>query len=452
MSEFGNPSKSSETMAGDGGSSPESATRRLQRLIRERTALLYDMVAVYGIHFANQALPLVTVPYLSRVLGPAGWGLVAMAQAFGLYGNLVVDYGFVYSATRQIATASDASEIEATIAGVSGAKILLSGAALLAACVAYFVIPLFRAHPLLLWAAVLSEIVKALLPVYYFYGIQRVAVASLLDISARAVSAAGIFVFVRGAQDGWKVFALNGATAAITFVIGHALIRTRYSLPLPRLTDGWRMLREGWAMFLFRSSHSLYTLGNAFVLGLFAPPKAVGYYAGAEKIGSAAVGLLAPLTTVLYPRAAALAKTSLTRAAKVTRLTLYLVAAGSVLLGLVLCLDAPQIIRWILGRNFGESVGVLRILSVRAPLVAWTNVLGFQWLLVLGMERQFQRITIAALVLNTVLATVLAPYFSYQGMAWAVLISQAAAALGVFRVLQITGRNPFSRKLVDARV
>ena len=383
----------------------------LQKQLRAKASLLHDIVAVYGIHIANQSLPLVTVPYLSRVLGPAGWGLVAMAQAFGMYGNLIVDYGFVYSATRQIATAGCPREVEEIVAGVSGAKILLGAAALLMAALAYLLVPLFHEHPILLWMAVLSEIVKALLPVYYFYGIQRVAIASLLDISARAVAAAGIFVFVHGPDDAWKVFALTGITAGITFVIGHALVRRRHALRWPRMAEGWQMLRSGWAMFLFRSAHSIYTLGNAFVLGLFAPPRAVGYYAGAEKIGTAAVGLLAPITTVLYPRAAALAKTSLAKAAQVTRLTLYVMGAGSLLLGVILWVGAPLIVRVILGPHFAESVSVVRVLSLRAPLIAWTNTLGFQWLLVLGLERQFQRITVAALILNALLAMLLAPTF-----------------------------------------
>lgn len=424
--------------------------RKLWAEAKARAALFYDLVAVYGIHFANQALPLITVPYLSRTLGPTGWGLVAMAQAFGMYGNLVVDYGFVYSATRQIATASNETEVESIIAGVSGAKVLLSAVALVAAFAAYLFVPLFHQHPVLLWVAVISEIVKALLPVYYFYGIQRVAIASLLDISARAVAAGGIFIFVHSQQDAWKVFALTGITAAVTFVIGHAIIRRRYTLRWPRLREGWHMLREGWAMFLFRSAHSIYTLGNAFVLGLFAAPRAVGYYAGAEKIGTAAVGLLAPLTTVLYPRAAALVKTSLSRAAKVTRFTLYIVGAGSVALGLILWVGAPLIVRIILGPHFGESASVLRVLSMRAPLIAWTNILGFQWLLVLGLERQFQKITVGALILNTLLATILAPRFSYNGMAWAVLISQAAAAVGIFIVIERRHLNPFSKRLREA--
>ncbi len=113
---------------------------------------------------------------------------------------------------------------------------------------------------------------------------------------------------------------------------------------------------------------------------------------------------------------------------------------------------APLIVKIILGHNFGESESVVRVLSVRAPLIAWTNVLGFQWLLVLGLERQFQKITMAALILNTLLATALAPRFSYNGMAWAVLFSQAAAALGIFVVVQQRQLNPFSKRLRGANV
>jgi len=104
----------------------------------------------------------------------------------------------------------------------------------------------------------------------------------------------------------------------------------------------------------------------------------------------------------------------------------------------------------LLGRHFGESEGVLRILSARAPLIAWTNTLGFQWLLVLGLERQFQKITVAALLLNLALAIVLAPRYAYDGMAWAVLLSQAAAAFGIFLVCRRRNLNPFSRKLEQA--
>jgi PST family polysaccharide transporter len=366
-----------------------------------------------------------------------------MAQAFALYGSLVVEYGFVYSATRQLATASSDEDVEDTVAGVSGAKLLLSGGAVAAACVAYQLVPLFHQHPLLLWTAVSAEIVKALLPIYYFYGIKRVRTASYLDIATRTAGAAGIFIFVRKPEDGWKIFALSGVSAFAALIIGHAMIYRRYALRWPRAGDGWKMLRDGWAMFLFRSAHNIYSLGNAFILGLFVSPQAVGYYSGAEKISSAATGLLSPFTTVLYPRAAGLVKSSLGKAAQMTRVSLYIMGSAGIVLGLIMCLGAGWFIPLILGRNFAPSESVFRILGLRAPLIAWTNVLGFQWLLVLGLEKEFQRITMAALAANVVLAAVLAPRYSYNGMAWAVVISQSVAALGIYLVLLNRGPNPF---------
>ena len=412
--------------------------------MRTHQHLLYDVASVYGVQFANYLLPLITVPYLSRVLGPASWGLFAMAQAFAMYGGLVVEYGFIYYGTRRIAVAGGDEQIADIVAAISGAKVLLSVAVAIGVSATYFFVPLFHRHPLLLWVAVLSEVAKASLPNYYFYGVKRVAVASLLDISARLAAAAGIFIFVRRPQDVWRIFALQAGGALIAFVIGHWMIYSRYALRWPRLSESWRMLQEGGNMFLFRSAHNIYVLGNAFVLGLFASPQAVGYYAGAEKINSAAVGLLSPLSTALYPRAAGLARTSLPRAARLTTVSLYVMGAVSLVLAAIMWFGSSLIVRIILGPQFATSAGVLKILSLRAPMVAWTNVLGFQWLLALGLEKAFQKITIVALLLNLLLAICFAPRYAFNGMAWAVVISQTVAAAGIYIVLHRRKLSPFS--------
>jgi polysaccharide transporter, PST family len=410
--------------------------------LRNHTHLLSDIASIYGVQFATYVIPLITVPYLARVLGPASWGLMAMAQAFAMYGGLAVEYGFVYSATRQIATASTQSEIESVVAGVSGAKFLLAVTVAVAACAAYLFVPLFHEHPLLLWTAVLAEILKASLPSYYFFGMKRVAIASTLDIAARIAAAAGLFFFVRGPADAWKVFGLQALGAIVAFFAGHAMIYRRHTLRFPQISHALSTLKQGGAMFLFRSAHNVYTLSNAFILGLFAPTQAVGYYAGAEKINSAAMGLLSPLSTALYPRAAGLVKNSLGKAARLTRLSLYVMCGVSVVLGLVMWFGSPLIVRIVLGHDFFPSGSVLKILSLRAPMVAWTNVLGFQWLLALALEKSFQRITVVALLLNILIATCLAPIYTFNGMAWAVVLSQAAAALGIYFLLRRRKLNP----------
>ena len=413
------------------------------RLLKRQTNLLRDVASVYGVQLANYVFPLLTVPYLTRVLGPAAWGLIAMAQAFAMYGHLIVEYGFIYSATRELAGNTDRVQIERVIAGVTGARVLLSAGVLLLAYAGCCWVPLFHQHPLLLWAAVISEILKAALPNYYFYGMQQVSLASTLDISARTASLLGVFFLVRKPEDAWIFFGLQGAGAALALGISHWMIFSRYSMRAPRVEDGIRMLKDGAAMFLFRSSHNLYVLGNAFILGLFAPPQDVGYYAGAEKVNSAAVGLLSPLSTALYPRAASMAKTEMKKAARLTTLSVYAMVAISVVLTLVMWLGAPLIVRILLGTHYQPSTGVMEVLSLRAPLMACTNVLGFQWLLALGLERPFQKVTMAALGMNVLLATCLAPRFSFMGMAWAVVFSQGLAVLGIYLVLRRRRLNPF---------
>lgn len=412
--------------------------------LRKQGQLLRDIASVYGVQMANYIFPLVIVPYLTRVLGPATWGLVAMSLAFGMYCGLVVEFGFIFSASRDLAGLEDRGRIEDIVAGVTGAKIILAGLAILGAGLANVWVPVFAQHPLLLWAAVTSELLKASLPNYFFYGMQRITAGSLLDISARAASLMGVFFFVRRPADAWHYFALQGAGALVALVISHWMIYSQFSMRVPRLGDGLRMLKDSWAMFLFKSSHSMFTLGNSFVLGLFAPAQAVGYYAGAEKINAAAVGLLSPLNTALYARTAKLAKTDLVKAAALTRLCLAVMLAVSAVLILVMWLGAPLIVRIILGRQYGPSAGVLKILALRAPMVAWTYVIGFQWLLVLGLEKPFQRVTMSALAINLALATYLAPHFSYIGMGWSVVTAELFAVIGMYWVVKRRNLSPFS--------
>ena len=375
-----------------------------------------------------------------------------MAQGFAMYGGLIIEYGFIFSATRQIATASSSNEIESIIADVFGARVLLAATVAIAAWVAYYFVPLFRQHPLLLSVGVCSEIVRALAPAFYFYGIRRVAFPAILDVVSRFLAAIGIFLFVHHPQDAWKVFALNFVFGCLALAVETTIIYSRYSFVWPRLKPSLKMLRDTGAMFLFRSASHIYSISNAFVLGLFAPPADVGYYAGAEKINSAAVGLLSPLSTVLYPRSAVLVKDAFGKAVELTKISLYVMGAISIALMLLMWFGSGLTVSLILGHKFEASAGAFRILSLRAPMVAWTNVLGFQWLLALGLEKSFQRILVVALVLNFGLAALLATRFSFIGMSWAVVVSQAAVVVGIYLVLHRRRINPLAAPAEPARV
>ncbi|HEV2248837.1 MAG TPA: oligosaccharide flippase family protein, partial [Terriglobia bacterium] len=236
-------------------------------------ALARNMASLYGVQFANYLLPLVTIPYLTRVLGPLTWGLVAFAQAFGAYASIGIEYGFHLSATRAVAKNRDSvGELANLVAGVMGAKMVLTaGAVIIALCLGAW-IPLFHAHPAFLWAAVFWAVAQSFSMLWYYQGLERMRLVAVLDVAGKAAATAGIFIVVHHPADGWKVLALQGGGSLLSVVVAAAMVYRDVPIKLP----GWRLVRDtlrmGWSMFLFRGSMSLYGAGNAFILGLFASP------------------------------------------------------------------------------------------------------------------------------------------------------------------------------------
>jgi PST family polysaccharide transporter len=79
-----------------------SSIKRIWKNPDHRT-VISNTLSLSGLQVANTLLPLITVPYVVRVIGPGNYGLIAFAQAFVTYFVLLVNYGFDLSASREVA-------------------------------------------------------------------------------------------------------------------------------------------------------------------------------------------------------------------------------------------------------------------------------------------------------------------------------------------------------------
>ena len=152
------------------------AIKDARKMVRGRVShlwhhrLVQNALALYAAQFATFLLPLVTVPYLARVLGPDTWGLVVFAQAFGLYANLIVDYGYLLSATRDVARHRDSIErLTEILSGVLGAKLLLAFLCVCLAGLAQIVVPALQGKGIFLWMGIFWGIGLALNPLWFFW-------------------------------------------------------------------------------------------------------------------------------------------------------------------------------------------------------------------------------------------------------------------------------------------
>ncbi len=416
-----------------------------------RHPVVQNALALYSVQFAEYLLPMVTIPYLARVLQPAGWGTVVYAQNFSSWLILVLEYGFGFSATREIARRRDEpGQCAEVVGGVVGADVLLLAPAILMALIARFTAPEFREHPGYLWLALVIAATQGLRPFWFFQGLESMKFPAWLNVGGRALYTIGIFLFVASTRSGWVVLALQAVSGGIVTVIIAGAMYRLVSFAWPTFGAAITALKRGWTIFLSRSAVSLYALANTFILGFFVNSTQVAYYGGAERIIVMVNAMTGPFLQALYPRMSHLAMRDRRGAAQAARMSLFAFVVGGFAMGGAVFAAAPLIVRILFGPSYTPAIPLLRVSSLIVPMVAVSNILGMQWMLPLGMDRMFNRIVVSAGILNVILAVSLSWRFGAMGTACSVVVSQSFVTAGMWISLARSGRGFWSDTPEDA--
>src|SRR5579862_743345 len=409
-----------------------------------RHTLVQNTLSLYGVSLPNYLVPILLIPYLARVLGATGWGLVAFAQAFGSYLSVAVEFGFFLSASRDVArNRHDREKLGEILAGVLGARAILCVGCILVAITAGIWVPIFRQQSGLMAASMYWGLVQGFSMSWFFQGLERMKLVAALEIPAQLLGIIGIFVFVHRPEDAWLVLVIQGSAYGLPAVIELMLAYREAPFRLPTFSSMWQAFRMGTSMFVYRGALTLYTGGNALILGFFVPPQFVGYYAAAEKLSRASYRLLNPVTQALFPRMSYLVEHAREKAQQLARVGGIVVGIAGLGLSLAIFLSAPWLIRIIVGPEFAPAVPLLRILAIVPALVAIWQVYGTQWMLPLGMDRAFNSVVLLAGGVNVVLALILVPHYADFGMAWTAVVSEAVIAIGFYLTLRYYKLDPF---------
>lgn len=403
-----------------------------------------NVLSLYMLQFANYILPLITVPYLVRVLEPEKFGLIAFGQSTMAYLVLLVNYGFDWSATRVIATQrSNLQQVGRTACAVWAAKSLLCilSFALLVGVV--ILVPRFREMSVLLYVLFSIVVGNVLFPQWLFQGLERMVTISVINLLMRVLATVGIFAIVHQAEDYLKYAALLGGQWLGMGILGLFWSISRLHIPMsvPSWKEVVQALREGWAIFLSTAAISLYTTGNAFLLGLLTNNIVVGYYAAAERIVKALHGLVSPLSQGFYPRVSSMASRREEGLRWARRALIFMGGIGAVI-SAGLLIGTPFIVETILGSQYRPSLPVMRILSLLPFLIALSNVFGIQVMLPFRQDKWFLAILIIAGFLNVLLALIFVPLWQAIGMAIAVTLTELYVTTSMFFYLRAKGLFP----------
>lgn len=402
--------------------------------MRDARPLTRHLAVFSTAHAIGILAPLLTTPYLARVLGPAGWGPVVLAQGMVGFVALLPEYGFDLTGTRALAMTDDSALRGRHVADAFAARLLL-----LPVAGAFFVViaiglPLMRTElPLICWS-VLALWARGASPLWIFQGLGEPEGAVAIEVGGKLVSAVAVFVIVHEVGDGWRVLALQGVTGALTALV--LSWRAQRVLPIGALSlDGaWRALRDGWSVFAFRGASALYMQANIVVVGALAAPIVVAMFGGAERVVRAGINLLAPLTNALFPRAArAIPAGTMAQRESLAEATRWIGGLG--LVTSLLCLIAARpLVLLLLGPAFTPAIPLLRGLAALPTLIAIGTVLGIHWAIPQGHARAFLHLVLVAGAISLLSAVLLIPRIGAWGMVIGATAAEGWVAGGLLRL------------------
>ncbi len=391
-----------------------------------RRQLSRNLASIFTWQGMNYVLPLITLPYLARVLGAEHFGILGFVGSVAAYAVLVGDWGFVLSATQAVAAnRQDPPALNRIIWDTFAAKLLLAAISLIALLLVTEALPRLRAYQALIlfaWLQVPGNLITA---DWLLQGLERMGAFALASTLGRLAVLPALFVLVRSPADLPLAVLLQSATNVVAGAISLALaIRTgTIGKPTFSLARTISAIRRGAYIFVSQASISLYTNLNVIVVFALAGPLQGGLFVGADKLRRAAQGLVGPVNMVMYPRIAAMMGTERRKAFVWVRKLLAIEAIVTLGLTAGTWVLAPLVVRVVLGPSFAPAAAVLRMASPVLFLEGMNTVLGMQLLLPLGMRREF------------LLATAVPGFLSLSYMP---ALAAARGAVGVALSLSVT--------------
>jgi len=395
-----------------------------------RSPTLRNLLYLYAVQAANYLFPLITLPYLARVLGPEGFGKLALAQALALYLYAFLEYGYQFTATREVArNREDRAELGKIAAGVLHARLLLLLPLLPLGFGLGWAIPPLRGDSPLIAGALLAAIGQGFSPLWFFQGLEQMGRVAFLEVLVRGATTLGVFMLARNPGDVAIPIYLQAASYWLTAFLGLSWLRAQ--VVWPGLAGGGAWLRKGVPFFVYNLATLLYTSLNVTLVSLVLPAAQVGQYAGAERLVRPLVNVWSPITRLFFPRLSFAFAQRRPEARRWLRQAFLLTLGVGGVLGGGLFLSAPILVPLFLGPGYEMAVPTVKVLSLFLVLSALSSFVGVQLLLPMGLDRPFLAIALSAGMLNIALALWALPRWGALAMAWVTVAVEAWVALGM---------------------
>lgn len=404
----------------------------LKTLLKKRT--VKNGAWLYILQLCNTIIPMLTLPYITRVLLPEEYGTFSLALNYVGYVVVVVEYGFNMVGTRKIAISKNSDDDNRIFTAV----LLIRGVICLICCIGvlgYCIIDGFETMSRCVLVLMFMAVGAALDQTWYFQGKQNMKFIAIVNMVARCFSTVLVFVCVKSCEDLVLYCLLYASVNFINGLLGTIIVCKYFKLRVIRLS--FREIKvsivEGWYLFISTFSSKVLSALGITIMGWLTTPYDCGVYSAVYKIPSIILLAWNPISQILYPvsseKMGISYQTGYNFVKKIQKVFVGLFAFGC----LVLCLLSEFVVGLILGENYAPYHYILYPLLAWILIAIYNNFSGVQMLLAAGYGKEYSECIRWSALINVGCNLVGIYFWGIMGAACAPLVSEAVLTVLLWR-------------------
>lgn len=400
--------------------------------------------------FSQVAFPLISIPYVSRVLDPAGIGKVSFIDSMTYYFIVVAELGIVTYGIREVSRKkSRTKELEVVVSELFSLHLLTSCISILLYSVALLFLYQKVGDLKLILFSVAFLLVNSFACEWYFWGTEQFKYITIRSLITRTLGLISIFVLIQQPKDYVWYYAIIAGSAIVNLIWNALTLFKKVDIKIrrPNWKKYWPALKITYQISLVYSV--VLMLDNVF-LQLLSTSAAVAYYTYSAKIARIAAALVTDSLLVFYPRTVSLVHSNnKSDAQKVILNTSHFIILTTIPMAAGIFLLSEKLAKVYFGEQFLPLVTNLKILAIYPFLKAYSLFLNKQLL----MPYDKEKIVLNGLCIGAAVFVVstlpLSFYYQDKGACVAIIISEVSVLLYYFFYLV---RHKYDLKFVKKRV
>ena len=369
---------------------------------------------------AGYVFPLITMPYLARVIGVDGFGKVAFASAIVVWFQTVADWGFNYTATRDVAKNRDDKEkVSEIFSNVLWARCLLMILSFLLLLMVISIVPTFRDNYAVILVTFLLVPGHIMFPDWFFQAMERMKYITILNLLSKLLFTILVFVFIKEKND----FILQPLFISLGFLlsgmIAMYIILSKWKVKLKRPSTKriFETIKGSTDVFINNIMPNLYNSFSVMLLGFFGGPVSNGLLSAGSKFVSISEQFMTVVSRTFFP----FLSRRIDKHSSFAKLSIY----ASLIITSFLFFAAPLLIKLFFTEEFQSSVAVLQIMSISVFLITTRNAYGINYMIIEGYEKQLRNLITFGSIIGFIISFPLIYFFDFLGAAINITLTQS---------------------------